>query len=72
MSNWKEITEEGVVYYVNDELGNVMKVGDMFVSMMPVVVKLGPFKTLEEAKASLMNKQAVKNLIEEYNAKLLR
>lgn len=65
MSDWKEVVEEGQVFWVNDELGNVLKLSDgSYLSMMPLVCRLGPFSTLEEAKESLKHKQQVRDLVE--------
>jgi hypothetical protein len=68
MSDWKEVVEEGRVFWINDELGNVVKVGDdSYVAMVPLICRLGPFNSLEDAKEALTHKQELKNIIEEYN-----
>lgn len=69
---WKQETVEGVQYWINENLGNIIKSGDHFISAMPKVIKLGPFKTLEEAKnALLLNQVAVEELLETFNQTLL-
>jgi glycine cleavage system H lipoate-binding protein len=73
MSNWVEIEEEGHTYYVNEDLGNIIKITDnLYVSCMPKVVKLGPFGTLEEAKAAFDHKSDVESALEEVNNKLIK
>lgn len=68
---WKELIEEGVVWYVNDEVGNVQKLSNgQYVAMVPRVVKLGPFNSLEEAKQAAMDKEGLSRIIETYNLNL--
>ena len=72
MDEWKEIIEGGQVFWVHNELGNVLKAGeDVYISMMPMICRLGPFSYLEEAKSALTRKQELKKLIDEYNDQLL-
>lgn len=71
MSKWQEVVEEGQVFYVNDDLGNIMKLGDHYVAMLPIVCKLGPFKTLAEAKASFHQKMELKSAIEDFNTSMM-
>ena len=73
MSSWTEVVEEGQVFWVNNELGNVVKIDDKsFVAMMPMICRLGPFSSLEEAKSVLTRKKEIKDLIEEYNNSILK
>lgn len=73
MLEWKEVTEEGQVFWVHDELGNVMKLGDnIFIAMMPKVIKLGPFSSAEQAKEVLENHtKGVDQVLEHLNHNLL-
>jgi hypothetical protein len=73
MSNWIEIVEEGVVLYENDEVGCIRKLSDdAYLGLLPKVIKLGPFKDLEEAKRILvMVKADFNRVVEEYNLTLM-
>ena len=71
MAQWQEVIQEGQVFYVNNDLGNIMKVGDVYISMLPIVCKLGPFKTLDEAKAAFHKKMELKDAIEQFNESLM-
>lgn len=72
MSNWKEVVEEGHVFYVS-EAGNVVKLGEgSFVAIVPATVKLGPFETAEQAQQVVeQNKDALKKYLENFNEHLL-
>jgi len=51
MSDWQQVEEDGATYYVHKEFGNVIKLSETaYVAMIPRIVKVGPFKTLEEAQ----------------------
>jgi hypothetical protein len=73
MSDWKQVAEEGQVFWVHEEHGNVLKAGDgVYISMLPKVIRLGPFETLEQAQSALANgKQALEAALDEFNDKLL-
>jgi hypothetical protein len=72
MDNWVECSEEGTVFYVNDTLGSIQKVSEgAYVGLVPKVMKLGPFKNLEEAKRVIARaKLDIDKLLEEYNLTL--
>lgn len=75
MSEWKEIIEEGQVYYVNEMLGNIVKLpaDDGFIVVYPKLIKLGPFKTLNDAKGILENKRnMIDNLVDQFNLDLIK
>lgn len=69
MTEWKEVIEEGVVYYVNNALGNVMKVDEnSYVALLPKVIRLGPFENLQQAQQALeINKAALENILTAFN-----
>ena len=68
---WKEIIEQGVVWYVNEEVGNIQKLANgQFVALVPKVVRLGPFNSLDEAKQAVEDKQGLNQIIETYNINL--
>lgn len=71
MSSWERVIEEGRVFWVNNDVGNIMKVGDFYVSMMPMICRLGPFKTLEEAQAAFSKKAELKQAIEHFNETMM-
>lgn len=71
MSKWEEVVEQGQLFYVNNDVGNIAKLGDIYVSLLPMVCKLGPFKTLDEAKAAFSKKEELKKAIEQFNQTLL-
>lgn len=50
MANWEKVVEDGSEFWVNDELGNIVKAGKVYVALLPKVLKFGPFNTIEEAK----------------------
>jgi len=72
MSKWREVTEEGHVFYVSEE-GNIAKLGEsMFVAIIPATAKLGPFETVEQAKQAILeNKKALRKHIDSFNEHLL-
>lgn len=50
-AQWEKVVEEGQEFWVNEELGNVVKTGkETYVALMPKVLKFGPFASAEEAK----------------------
>lgn len=68
---WKEHVIEGQVWYVNEEVGNVQKIaGGQFVAMVPKVVRLGPFDTLEQAQQAAEDKEGLERVTETYNLQL--
>ena len=73
MSEWQEVVEEGVVFWVNQDLGNVQKMPDgAYVALMPKIIKLGPFETVEQAQQCLSaNKASIDELLKNYNSSLL-
>lgn len=73
MSDWVEKVEDGLVFYVNDEVGNVVKTPEgLFISMIPKVIRLGPFETLEQAKQAFENKAVLEQMLDQYNGHLLQ
>ena len=73
MSNWVEVVEEGQIYYINEELGNIVKVTDtMYVSMVPKVLRFGPFSSLEEAKKIFEKKSEIELALNELNSNLTK
>lgn len=55
MSDWQQVEEDGATYYVHKEFGNVIKLSETaYVAMVPRIIKLGPFKTLEEAQQTIV------------------
>lgn len=73
MSDWKEVHEEGQVFWVNEELGNVLKAGEgVYISMLPKIIRLGPFETLSQAQQALsVNKKSLDEIIDRFNQDLL-
>ena len=73
MSTWTEVVEEGQVFWINNELGNVVKIDDKsFVAMLPKVIRLGPFETLQQAQKALeVNKASLENLLTSFNHDLV-
>ena len=72
MSEWKEVAEEGQIIYVNEDYGNVVKLGDqMYLALLPKIIKLGPFTDLEHAKSALMWKtKDLDEVLEKFNDSL--
>lgn len=72
-NDWKEIAEEGQLFWVNDELGNVVKLDEnSFLAMLPKVIRLGPFETLEQAQKALeINKASLENVLTSFNHDLV-
>lgn len=73
MSQWQEVSEEGKTFYVNEELGNIVKITETtFIAMYPKIIKLGPFSSLEEAKEALSPENQKKLLLhlDHYNHSL--
>ncbi len=77
MSEWKEVTEEGQVYFVNEELGNILKGAEgCYISLMPKIVRLGPFETLEQAQKVMDERKTIDEMIDTtvdtYNENILQ
>lgn len=70
--DWNEVIEEGQISWWHGELGGIIKSGNKYVSEMPFVrvVKLGPFDSLEEAKAAMQNPKDVNDAFEQAIAEL--
>lgn len=74
MSNWERVEEEGNVFWVDEDHGNVFQQGpEAYVALMPKILKLGPFKTLEQAQTVLENyKQRISEAVDIANAEILK
>jgi len=72
-NEWQKVTEDGREFWVNEKLGNIVKLAeDQFVCLYPKIIKLGPFKTIEEAQNVLESKgKALENLLDSFNADLI-
>lgn len=66
MAEWKKVQEDGQEFYINEELGNVIKAGDKYISLFPKMLKIGPFKNLDEAQRALVR---ASEMIEEFELK---
>lgn len=72
MSGWKEVIEEGQVFYVHEELGTIAKTIDgKFVAMLPKVMRFGPFDTMEQAQQAFQNKVSLEQWLDQYNQNLV-
>ena len=72
MSDWQEVHENGQVFWVHDELGNVLKSGEKFFALMPKVIRLGPFESREQAQQVLSeNRKAVDQVLDGLNTELV-
>jgi hypothetical protein len=75
MSNgWEKVVEEGQTFWVNDDFGNVYQQSqDSYIAMFPKVVKLGPFKSPEEAQKVLEScKQKIEQALDIVNEELVQ
>jgi len=72
VNRWEEVTEEGHTFYVSDTLGSIQKVGNMaYIGLIPKVLKIGPFRNLDEAKAVMaLAQRDIDKMMEEYNLTL--
>jgi len=73
MSDWRKVIEEGTEYWINDNLGNIVRteVGT-YVSIIPKAVKLGPFNDLTQAQQALENnKEALDEWLDQYNHNIM-
>lgn len=73
-AKWDEVVEDGRKFWVNEELGTVMQVGDSFVALAPKVIKYGNFDNAEQATKFLENPKVATGLnaiIDEYNEKVV-
>jgi len=73
MSDWNEVVEEGQVFYVHEKYGNIMKLQDnMYVAIVPKIIKLGPFHTIEQAKDVMVNRaEDVNKSLESLNEQIV-
>jgi hypothetical protein len=66
MVNWEKDVDGEQEWYTNEQLGSITKIANnLYVSMFPKLVKLGPFKTFEEAEKAL--KEGLERLLDQYN-----
>jgi hypothetical protein len=74
MGDWEKVEEDGGIFWVNEDHGNIFKQSeDSYIAMMPKVLKFGPFKTLKEAQTVLETcKQEVSQAIDIVNEKLVK
>ncbi len=72
MSEWKEVVEEGQTFFINEEVGNIVKADEQtFICLLPKMVRLGPFNSLEEAKSAIENnKESLNKHLENFNNQL--
>ena len=69
MSDWKEVIENGSVYYVNEEVGTIIKTAEgLFIACFPKIVKMGPFDSLTAAQSSFEFKNELDASLDQYNA----
>lgn len=69
-NGWKISIEDGVEYWVNDELGGITKLSDgAYVCLVPKVIKLGIFSSLEDAQlaSKLCKEQKLDLFVEKLN-----
>lgn len=70
-SGWEEVHGGGGHFWVNEKFGNVAKTSDgSYISLIPKVVKLGPFLTLEEAKKAVEDTTSLDHTLERFNLDL--
>jgi hypothetical protein len=56
MDNWNHIKESGNDFWINESVGNIVKLNNgTFKAMLPKIIELGPFSSLEEAKQAIAN-----------------
>lgn len=74
MDDWKEVVEDGQVWYIHEEHGNIIKLTeDSYVAMIPRVVKIGPFTSLDNAKSALVwKKDELEAVLEEFNSRVVK
>lgn len=73
-AKWDEVVEDGRKFWVNEDLGTIMQVGDHFVALAPKVIKYGNFDNVEQATKFLENPKVMAGLnsvIDEYNEKVV-
>ena len=70
---WEKVEEDGTNYWINEEIGNIVQLKDNeFVVLYPRVIKLGPFSTVEQAQAAIMdNKDSIDIMIKNFNLSLV-
>ena len=72
MSDWKKVAEEGGVIHINEEVGNVVETADgKYICMIPKVFTLGPFDSLDVAKAFAEDKDSLNKNLETFNLHLI-
>lgn len=71
MSNWEKEVDGEQEWYTNEQLGSITKVADLYIAMFPKLVKIGPFKTFEEAEKSLKDKAGLDKLLDQYNMEIV-
>lgn len=69
---WREQLEDEQLWYINDDIGSIYQTSNgQFVAMVPKVVKLGPFNTIEEAKQVAEDKEGLERVLDQYNLQLV-
>lgn len=44
MNKWEKLIEDGQEFWVNDELGNIVKVGNEYIALIPKILKVRTFQ----------------------------
>jgi hypothetical protein len=73
MSKWEKVVEDGETFWINEDHGNVYKQSETsYIAMFPRVVRLGPFKTPEEAQKALETcKQKIEQALDVANEEIV-
>ena len=72
MNKWKEVVEDGHVFYVGDKATIAKLTDGVFVTIMPATARLGPFDSLEQAQqVAEQNEQSLRKYLESFNDHLM-
>lgn len=69
MTDWREVVEEGQIFYISS-VGNIAKsIDGRFMAIVPATARFGPFDTLEQAQQSVeQNVESLKQHIETFSS----
>lgn len=73
MDEWEVVQEDGQECYVSSKYGSIFKLEDgTYLTLIPKIFRLGPFKDLEAAKrTAISNQKSLDELSKNFNVDLL-
>lgn len=74
-AEWKHEVVGDAEYWINEQHGNIVKINDKYIAVLPKVMRFGPFDDLGAAKNAVESaqlKEDMNQLIDELNDKIVK